>query len=196
MSFLKVLEGFGRDEIKVVLGPMAVNRSDLDYFYEVSAKCDGNLTVFPIRMEEGFRELQCGSTFSVWPSIYEPFGGAIEYMANGTPVIVRESGGLVNQVEPGVSGFSYLEPMTHYNIDNLRRFFSAKDVVQSRRFNPWYQDMAATLKGVLDQAIRMFQDEPDSYYQMILNGFKKARDFSWEKNTEEYQEVYSMIGRI
>jgi glycosyltransferase involved in cell wall biosynthesis len=194
--FLKALEAFERDEVKVVMGPMAINQSDLDYFYEVAAKCDGNLTVFPIRMEKGFRELQCGATFSVWPSIYEPFGGAIEYMANGTPVIVRESGGLVNQVDPGVSGFRYLEPMTHYSIDNLRGFFACKDIVQSRKTNPWFQDMVAVLKSALDHSIRIFREEPNAYHQMILNGFKKAKKFSWEKNTDEYLGIYSLIGRL
>lgn len=194
--FLSAFAQFKEDEIKGVLAPMPVNPSDLDYFYEIAAKCNGNLTVFPIRMEQGYRELQCGATFSVWPSIYEPFGGAIEYMANATPVIVRESGGLVNQVDSGQNGIRYLESTDNYTIDNIRGFFAWKDIVQPRKTNPWYRDMVQALKSSLEEGIRIFRDDPDAYHQMILNGFKKAKQFSWEKNTNEYLEIYSMIGRF
>jgi len=35
-----------------------------------------------------------GATFGVMPSIYEPFGSAVEYMANGTVNIGRATGDL------------------------------------------------------------------------------------------------------
>jgi len=189
----RALEGFGTDEIKTILAPMPTKESDLDYFRDVASKCDGDLTVFPIRMKAGYHELQTGSTFSVWPSIYEPFGGAIEYMANGTPVIARASGGLVNQVVHLWNGILYLEPDKNYSMSNLTEFFMCRDSVHTRESNPWVNDMVDALRGALQVAIRIYQERSQDYYQMVLNGFRKTGDFSWQKNTAEYLTVYSSI---
>jgi glycogen synthase len=94
---LRAVEKFQEDEIKVILAPKPVRDSGLDYFYEASCKCRGNITVFPIHLEKGFQELQMGSTFGLMPSIYEPFGSAIEYLVNGTPAIFHDTGGLKSQ---------------------------------------------------------------------------------------------------
>jgi len=65
----------------------------------------GEVLVFPFRMESGlYRILQRGSTFLVMCSLYEPFGGATEGYAVGTPVICRATGGLLQQVVPRWTG--------------------------------------------------------------------------------------------
>jgi len=191
---LQAIERFALDEIKVILAPMPLTSTDLDYFYEVSCKCRGNVTVFPLRMERGYYELQTGSTFGIMPSIYEPFGAAVEYMACGTVNIGRATGGLIDQID-NRCGFLYKEDPSFYTLDNIKSFIESSAIAQSRKTNPFVQDMADSLHNVLKKAIRVYQKEPDKYYQMIINGFKKARKFNWETNAKQYHAVYQMISK-
>lgn len=191
---LRAIESFAQDEIKVVLTPMPVNPADLDYFYEVAGKCKGNVTVFPLRMKEGYHELQTGATFGIMPSIYEPFGAAVEYMASGTVNIGRATGGLVNQID-NKCGFLYKEDSVLYTTKNMHDYVDSEHVIQARKTNPWAQSMADNLYKVIRKAIKVYQDHPDTYYQMILNGFKKANQFNWEANAKKYYQVYQMVSK-
>ncbi|MBL7048139.1 MAG: glycogen/starch synthase [Nitrospira sp.] len=191
---LRALEKFAEDEIKAVLTPLPVRESDLDYFYEVACKCKGNVTVFPMKMQEGYHELQSGSTFGVMPSIYEPFGAAVEYMVNGTVNIGRHTGGLVDQIDHEC-GYHFREDAIFYNIENINNYVGTADTMQSRKLNPWAQSMADNLYDVMKKAIHTFQHEPDDYYGMIQNGFKKAETFTWEKAAKEYFEAYKLIAK-
>jgi glycogen synthase len=189
---LRAVEMFAEDEIKAVLTPIPVHRNDLDYFYEVACKCKGNLTVFPIRMERGYRELQSGSTFGIMPSIYEPFGSAVEYMANGTVNIVRATGGLLDQIDRRC-GFLFREDAVFYTPENIRNFVATGSIVQMRKTNPWFQNMADNLFDILKKAIYIYRYNPDKYYNLILNGFEKINDFSWEANVKKYFQVYEKV---
>jgi glycogen synthase len=191
---LRAIEKFSEDEIKVILAPMPVHHANLDYFYEVACKCKGNVTVFPLRMEKGYHELQTGATFGVMPSIYEPFGAAVEYMASGTVNIGRATGGLVDQIDRKC-GFLYKEDSVFCILENVRSFIESADIVQMRKTNPWAQSMADNLYEVLRKAINVYQNHPDDYYQMILNGFKKAKQFNWEANAKKYYQVYEMVSK-
>jgi glycogen synthase len=191
---LRAIENFAEDEIKVIFTPIPMKRSDLDYFYEIACKCRGNVTVFPLRMEKGYHELQTGATFGVMPSIYEPFGAAVEYMANGTVNIGRATGGLVDQIDQNC-GFLYKEEAVFYTVENIRAFVGAGDNIQIRKTNPWAQSMADNLYEVLRKATDIYQNHPEKYYQMILNGFKKVRKFNWETSAEKYHQVYEMVSQ-
>jgi len=190
---LQAIERFTLDEIKVVLTPMATRSSDLDYFYQVAARYDGNLTVFPIRMQQGYQALQSGSTFGLMPSIYEPFGAAIEYMVSGTAVIARDTGGLSDQITNDVNGILFRERPDYYSGERIRDFAAASAIVQWRKTNPWVLDMVDALEAALRRAIRLYQEQPDDYYAMIRQGFARAGEFSWEKNAREYGEVYEQV---
>ena len=194
--FLQALEKFREDEIKVVLTPMPVKDSDLDYFHEVAGKCRGNITVFPIRMKKGYHELQMGSTFGIMPSIYEPFGAAIEYMVSGTVTIARETGGLKDQVRHNVCGFLFREKPGFYTIENIKAFSQSCTTVQLRKENPWAASMANELYDVIGQAIDIYQNHQTDYYRFILEGFKQARAFTWQKAAEKYFRVYEKIKSV
>ena len=56
--------------------------------------------IFPFRMPFGYPELQASASFFIMPSFYEPFGGATEGYAVGTPVVARATGGLIQQIDP------------------------------------------------------------------------------------------------
>jgi glycogen synthase len=191
---LKAVEKFSEDEIKLVLTPLPVHKSDLDYFYEIACKCRGNVIVFPGRMDKGYHELQTGSTFGIMPSIYEPFGASVEYMSRGTVNIGRSTGGLIDQIDDEC-GFLFKEDAVFYTLENVQDFTESEDIVQMRKKNPWVQSMAENLNTVLKKAIDIYQNHPDEYYRMILNGFKKAKDFNWENNAKQYYRVYQMINR-
>lgn len=190
---LQAVEKFKEDEIKVVLTPMPVKTSDLDYFHEVASACKGNVTVFPIRMQKGYQELQLGSTFGIMPSIYEPFGAAVEYMVSGTVTIARKTGGLVNQVKHKTCGFLFREKPGSYTMDHIKHFSQSSDTVQLRKQNPWVRDMAEALYDVLKEAMDMYQKRPEDYYRLIKQGFKQARLFTWQKAVEAYFKIYKKI---
>lgn len=191
---LQTIERFSADQIKVILAPMPLSTTDLDYFYETACKCKGNVTVFPMRMERGYYELQTGSTFGIMPSIYEPFGAAVEYMASGTVNIGRSTGGLIDQIDKNC-GFLYKEDPVYYTVENIKSFIESADIVQERKANPLAKSMAEKLYGVLVKAIDMYQNDPDTYYKMIINGFAKARKFNWEINAKRYNRIYRMISK-
>ena len=191
---LRAIEKFAEDEIKVILTPLPVRSSDLDYFYEIACKCKGNVTVFPVRMDRGYHELQTGATFGIMPSIYEPFGAAVEYMASGTLNIGRATGGLVDQID-SECGFLFKEDAVFCTTENMNDFINTEHIIQMRKTNPWAQNMADNLYEVMRKAIDVYQNHPDNYYQMVLNGFKKARQFNWETSAKKYYQVYEMVSR-
>ncbi|HEX9970456.1 MAG TPA: glycogen/starch synthase [bacterium] len=193
--FLQAIERFAEDEIKVVLTPMPVKQSDLDFFKDVVSRCNGNVTVIPIRMTQGFHELQIGCTFGLMPSIYEPFGAAIEYMVNGTVNIARKTGGLADQIDDNQSGLLYREYSTFYSIENIKHFSDLADNVSMRRDNRWVQSMVAALHEKIKEAIYLYQNHPNEYYRLIIVGFKKAKNFDWSKSVKKYFEVYDQVTR-
>jgi glycogen synthase len=194
--FLQAVEKFREDEIKVVLTPMPVKTSDLDYFHEVAFKCRGNITIFPIRMEKGYHELQMGSTFGMMPSIYEPFGAAIEYMVSGTVTIARETGGLKDQVRHKTSGFLFREKPEFYTMENINAFSQSCDTVQLRKYNQWAVSIVNELYEVIKEAIDLYQNHQNDYYRLILEGFKQARTFTWQKAAEKYLTIYEKIKSV
>jgi len=188
--FLRAIDKFREDEIKVVLSPLPVRESDLVIFRKVAESSQGNVTVFPIRMAKGFHELQIGSTFGLMPSVYEPFGAAIEYMVNGTMVIARKTGGLIDQIDHRINGLLFKESKRNYNLQNIKSFMKASVRVELRQTNPWSQDMVDSLYKILKRAIKLYQKENEKYYEMILNGFMKAQNFDWHTSAKEYYSVY------
>jgi glycogen synthase len=191
---LRAIEKFAIDTIKFILAPLPVNPSHLDYFYEVACKCKGNVTVIPLRMKKGYRELQTGSTFGVMPSIYEPFGAAVEYMASGTVVIGRATGGLIDQID-SKSGFLFKEDAVFYRHENIKSFIDSGNIMQIRKTNAWAESMADNLYKTLAKATALYQNRPALYYKMIQQGFKKASQFNWEKAAKKYYQVYNMINK-
>lgn len=192
---LRAVERFSRDEIKLVVTPMPVHEDDLDIFHEIASKCRGNVTVYPMRMEKGFQELLTGSTYGVMPSIYEPFGAALDFMANGTAVIARNTGGLANQVTNELNGFLFREKPHHYTVANIREFAAQARLVQARKLNPWMVDMVDALYEMLGSAKTFYVERPQDYHEMIRQGFIQAGKFSWEKSAREYGQVYSCVTR-
>ncbi len=145
--------------------------------------------------EERNSAIQTGATFGIMPSIYEPFGAAVEYMTSGTVNIGWATGGLVDQID-SKCGFLYKEDAVFYTGENLRTFVNSSRIIQTRKTNPWVQSMSDNLYAEIRKATDLYKNHPEEYYQMIINGLKKTRQFSWETSAKKYDEVYKMTGRI
>jgi glycogen synthase len=190
---LRAIELFEPDEIKVVMTPMPVRDSDLDYFYKVAYRCKGNITIFPIKMTEGYHQLQTGATFGIFPSIYEPFGAAVEFMTNGTVTIARETGGLKDQVEHDVCGYLFREDEAVYRPQNIKEFTQTAMRVENRQNNPWVKSMVEHLFQTIKKASQLYCNYPDTYYKMVINGLKKAESFNWQNNAEAFLKIYRTV---
>jgi glycogen synthase len=193
--FLRAIELFEPDEIKVVMTPMPIDDSDLDYFYKVAYRCKGNITIFPIKMTEGYHELQTGATFGIFPSIYEPFGAAVEFMTNGTVTIARSTGGLNDQINHQKCGFLFREDERSYTRRNIKEFTQTSVRVENRKDNPWVKSMVEHLFEIIKHASHIYRNEPDSYYKMIIEGLKKASTFSWQQNARAFHKIYRRASR-
>jgi glycogen synthase len=63
-------------------------------------------------------------------------------------------------------------------------------------YDPWASSMANALYEVIRQAIDLYQNHQDDYYRFILEGFKQARTFTWQKAAEKYFQVYEKIKSV
>ncbi len=192
--FLRALRNFGEDEIKAILTPMPTKDSDLDFLREVAMECPGNVTVCPKRMEpKAYLTLQMGVTYGIMPSIYEPFGAAVEYMVNGTVTIARDTGGLRGQVVHGKNGFLFKEDPACYTPGGIKTFMDAGDDIHKRDGNAWSDGMVDAFTRALKEAADFYRHQPNKYYLMIINSLEMAKTFDWQKNAKEYFEVFKTV---
>lgn len=74
--------------------------ADLSYLKSLAEKYPQAVLVLPFIFREGYSSAIQGAAFGVMPSFYEPFGMANEFYLNGTGVIGRATGGILQQVIP------------------------------------------------------------------------------------------------
>ncbi len=83
-------------------------KDGLTFLNRLAEEFPGMILVLPFVFKEGFTAALQGAAFGLMPSLYEPFGMANEYYLNGTPVIGRATGGIIQQIVPlrSVSAFT------------------------------------------------------------------------------------------
>jgi glycosyltransferase involved in cell wall biosynthesis len=196
----------------------------LYFLRELADERPGEVKVFPFRMAQGYRELQRGSSYLVMCSFYEPFGGATEGYAVGTPVVARATGGLVQQIAPHTggsispaarhlaerfhprgaapSGFLFREPDLPAAVVEAGwraivdcAYWPAGDRVADRLTIPLFDAMVREATRALLDAVDLYTREPASYARMIYNGFGILDRFPWERAVKEYQRVYDGVCR-
>ena len=154
-------------------------------------KLPKRVVIYPYRLETGYMETMAGATFAIFPSLYEPFGGATEPYLNGTPVIARRTGGLQQQVAHGKTGLLYHEGR---QVDSAQAEEEWRDLqgapLSDRMRIGTYRDMVGALTRTLEQACNIYQKEPSRYAEMLGNLYPKACEFSWKKTANEYQAIY------
>lgn len=194
-----------RVDARFILAPSAIdldspfadrpeNRKQLEGLAQLGLlahKLPGKVVIYPFRLESGYMEAMAGSSFAIFPSIYEPFGGATEPYLNGTPVIARRTGGLKQQVDHGETGFLYREEEAdNYATRELEwREFQRADLGERAR-SPIFRNMVAALTDTLIEAGELFQKDQPKYAQMLSKLYPKACEFSWEKTATQYQAIY------
>jgi glycogen synthase len=182
----------------------------------------GEVKVFPFRMAQGYKELQRGCSFIVMCSLYEPFGGATEGYAVGTPVVARATGGLVQQVAPvtsgGVSvsvrrlaeqfhprnappsGFLFREPdLPDADVEAGWRtivdcaYWPTGDRVADRVGTPLFDAMVEEATRAFLNAIELYANDETGYARMITNGFGMLDLFPWDRAVRGYQRIYDDV---
>lgn len=194
----------------------------LEFLKRLAHRRPGEVKVFPFRMQQGYSELQKGSSFLVMCSFYEPFGGATEGYAAGTPVVARATGGLVQQVCPyscrsltlvvqhlvkpyhasleHPSGILFREPRlpAHDTIEGWRaivacRYWPKEDRVVQRLRIPLFRAIVRKAKQALLDAGALYSDDPMGYARMISHGARMLESFSWESSVQQYHLLYTHL---
>jgi len=189
--------------------------NSLRFLEALATERAGEVRVFPFRMTKGYIELQRGSSFIVLPSLYEPFGGATEGYAVGTPVVARATGGLVQQVAPYPSGClslaaQKLSDRFHSRSAEPSGFLfrepelPREDVVAGwqaivngqtadRGKTVLFQAMIQEATWAFLDAIDLYANEQIKYAKMVYNGFEMLNLFSWDRAVREYQRIYDGV---
>lgn len=166
---------------------------------------DGRVVIYPIRMKKGYIEIQAGSSFSLWPSMYEPFGAVSEFLLRGTPVIARSTGGLRQQIinfqkSTGKgNGIVYKtispEPDDNHPSDvegeeNEWRLIQREKYPQERMKYPVYEDQVNQLFTAIKRSKELL-DSTKLYGQLLSNLYDSVSDYSWNRAEKEYFENYA-----
>ena len=196
----------------------------LNFLKALAEDRPGEVKVFPFRMAKGYLELQRGSSFIVMCSLYEPFGGATEGYAVGTPVLARATGGLIQQVTPYPSrccsmavrrlvesfhpnldaptGFLFHEPeMPSPDVEAGWKtivdcaYWPAGDRITDRVGTRLFDAMVQEAARAFLDAIELYTRDRASYAKMMYNGFKMLDHFSWDRTVQEYQALYASTVR-
>jgi glycogen synthase len=183
------------------LSPMASDpntRLNLDYLKALAGRRRGEVVVLPFRIADIYADLVRGVTWSVWPSLYEPFGGVTEPYVWLTPVIARATGGLVQQViDFGVSpkdstGFLYREtvPADRAWQEAAQRAMLGKLDPATRARTALFRAQAAALGEALASAAALYRDHPSDYGRLIANLPAMCHVLDWGRSVRDYLAWY------
>jgi len=159
-------------------------------------KYPGRVVVYPFRMQRGYSDIQAGCTFSLWPSMYEPFGGVSEFFLRGTPVIARSTGGLRQQVidfDPNTgegNGFLYTTIDPPSGSKEWRRM-QGEIEPRNRMKYPIYVDQVEKLAKAIRKAVGIFDDRL-AYGRLLSNVPASCANYSWRRTADEYASLYDI----
>jgi len=140
------------------------------YFKKLEEKHPDKVKIHLGYSEKLAHLIYAASDMFLMPSKFEPCGlGQIIALKYGTIPIVRETGGLVDTIEPyneyekKGNGFSFAN-------------FNAHDMMHTIRY-----------------ALHIFNFDQISWHNLIENAMKS--DFSWEKSAKAYKNIYQDLTR-
>jgi glycogen synthase len=192
--------GLGRYIISP-LSPMASDpdfRLHLDYLAGLTERRRGEVVVLPFRIADIYADLVRGVTWSVWPSLYEPFGSVTEPYVRLTPVVARATGGLVQQVvDFGVSpkdstGFLYREtvPSGRAWQEAAQRAMQTAIHPRARARTALFRAQAAALREALAGAAELYRDHRSDYGRLIANLPAMCDVLDWGRSVGDYRAWY------
>ncbi|OPY75895.1 MAG: Glycogen synthase [Syntrophorhabdus sp. PtaU1.Bin050] len=171
----------------------------VDDLQTLAATFPDQVIVYPIRMQKGYSETQAGCTFSLWPSMYEPFGAVSEFLLRGTPVIARSTGGLRQQVvnfDPKTktgNGILYKTSDPTPGI-NEWRLLQQEANPMDRMNHSIYKDQVEQLADAVKTAVGIFKD-PVAYGYLLSNVHDSVAGYSWNRAEKEYGALYDIATR-
>ena len=176
----------------------------VDDLKKLAENCKGHVVVYPMRMDMGYAEIQAGSSFSLWPSMYEPFGAVSEFLLQGTPIIARSTGGLRQQIDnfelsngkgngvlyetrdPDPGGTSLPDGTW---CANEWRAIQMEKSPHSRMKYPVYKDQVTQLVEAIKRSVRILGD-PIAHGRLLSNLYSSVSGYSWKRAEEEYCQNY------
>jgi len=187
----------------------------LAFLQQLAERHPEHVLVCPFIWRDGFLATVQGAAFGVMPSFYEPFGGANEFYLNGTPVVGRATGGLVQQIVPlwGAASFSGAAQRRAERwhtvagrptgllfrerddlgtgVNDWRGINAAPYTpgarVQQRYVYPTFSAMVHELYLGLRDAASLYYERPVLYERMIQEGILYIQNaLSWERAAQEY----------
>jgi len=141
------------------------------YFKDLEDKFPNKVKAYLGYSNELAHLIYAGSDMFLMPSKFEPCGlGQIIALKYGTIPIVRETGGLVDTIQP------YNE---YEKIGNGFSFtnFNAHDMMHTIRY-----------------AIHVYNNYEENWKSIIKNAMKA--DFSWRKSAQTYMDIYNDVLKI
>lgn len=139
-----------------------------DYFQKLQERFPDKVRVYLGYSNKLAHQIYAGSDMFLMPSKFEPCGlGQIIALKYGTVPIVRETGGLVDTIQP-------------YNeFDKVGNGFSFSN------FN------AHDMMHVIRYALHTYEKRKADWNDLIHHGMKQ--DFSWKKSAKAYRNIYNDI---
>jgi len=142
-------------------------------------------------------QIQEAVCWSVWPSFYEPCGGASEPLSMGTPAIARRTGGLPTQLiysETGeTAGILYRElaPLD-VNDQTAWREIEEAPTPEARMDSKLYVSMVDALVRAIEEAVEIRQNQPERHSRMLALTPEQvsAPVFSAERFGSNYWRLY------
>lgn len=195
----RAIEGFARGSAKFILTPIVSETGPYsEDLATLARKREGDVAVYPFRMERGYMEAMGGATFAVMPSLYEPFGAATEAYLAGTPVIARRSGGLTDQVNDYAEG---PEEATGLMFREKLPFGSSWESIvnapgpEARVEIPLYAMIAEALFDSLQLGAKLWREDRAAYGRLLGNLYAKAISFTGKSSAEGYRAIYDVASR-
>jgi glycosyltransferase involved in cell wall biosynthesis len=190
-------------------------RAGLLFLKKLAERYPDRVLVLPFIWKEGFASVSAAAAFGLVCSFYEPGGLSSEFIANATPIVCSATGGSVMQVAPWRAAATMHQgvqvkcdrwharsaPPTGIVYDARQHTLAGwqainaggysvggePDIVQHREGIPLFNDLAGELALAMTEAIRLYHDAPQLYYEMAANGvIHFERNFSWLKAGAEY----------
>lgn len=168
-------------------------RKHFDDLVNVSENGNGEVVFIPFRLDfEIFLLLRSGVTWSIWPSLYEPFGGVSEFYIHGTPVIARATGGLAQQVigydvDPEeASGILYRENPS--DPDMALEVVRIQETIEPQlRMNiGLYVEYVDALSNAMENAVDLYQNNRADYGRILANLPGMHQRLSWRRSVDDY----------
>jgi glycogen synthase len=205
----RFIEASPKDYGRFILSPLSPFADDeeigkyLNDLKDVAKAHPGEVVVVPLHLGEAYTSLRAGVTWSIWPSLYEPFGGVTEFYIHGTPVIARATGGLVQQVidynidSKGASGILYVEhPSNSYEEQEEEWRRIERTIEPEKRIEVrLYRQQLIALTTAIAQAVHIHKYDKAAYGQILANLPQMHQRLSWQRSVMDYRSWYDKACR-